>query len=139
MRKKLLIADDESGVRRLVRMTLASEEYSIIEASDGDEALAMARSEMPDLILLDVKMPKRSGLNVCRVLKSDPATSGINIVMLTARSMDEDDTDLSTIGADHYFTKPFSPVALVRKVDDILGRQQSRLIALPDTRAEIAL
>lgn len=138
MRRKLLIADDESGVRRLVRMTLASEDYEILEASDGDEALTIARAEMPDLLLLDVKMPRRSGLNVCRVLKADAATQGIAIVMLTARSLEEDDGTAASIGADYYFTKPFSPVALVRKVDEILGRTghiEIKLDAGPNLKA----
>lgn len=136
MTRKLLIADDESGVRRLVRMTLSSEDYEILEAADGDEALTMARAAMPDLLLLDVKMPRRSGLNVCRVLKADPATQGIAIVMLTARSLEEDDGTAASIGADHYFTKPFSPVALVRKVDEILGRNtEIKLDTRPDLKA----
>ncbi|HVF53376.1 MAG TPA: response regulator [Actinomycetota bacterium] len=120
MRRKLLIADDESGIRRLVRMTLAGEDFEILEAVNGEEALTLARAENPHLLLLDVKMPRRNGLDVCRVLKDDPATQNIPIVILTAQSQDADEAAGRAAGADFYFTKPFSPVALVRKVDEIL-------------------
>ena len=86
----LLIADDEPGIRRLVRMTLEHEQCQVLEAADGEEALSVARDEQPDLVLLDVMMPKRSGLEVCRILKDDPATSGIPVIMLTARAQESD-------------------------------------------------
>jgi two-component system, OmpR family, phosphate regulon response regulator PhoB len=117
---KLLIADDEVGVRNLVRMTLADERYEIVEASDGDEALELALTHHPELIFLDVMMPKRSGLDVCRDLKSNPNTSGSTIIMLTAKGQDRDREDGLAAGADDYFTKPFSPIALLRKVDEVL-------------------
>ena len=117
---KLLIADDEVGIRNLVRMTLTDERYEIIEAKDGDEALAMARREKPRIIFLDVNMPKRSGLEVCRELKGDPAAAGMTIIMLTAKGQETDVEAGLDAGADDYFTKPFSPVALLRKVDEIL-------------------
>jgi CheY-like chemotaxis protein len=120
-KQRLLIADDESGIRRLVRMTLASDDYEILEAADGDEALQVARTSRPSLVLLDVKMPRRSGLEVCKVLKNDPLTKDITVMMLTARTEPEDAKAGEAVGADHYMTKPFSPVALVRKVDEILG------------------
>lgn len=118
--RKLLIADDEPGVRRLVRMTLESDEYEIFEAADGDEALSVARSELPDLILLDVMMPKRSGYDVCRELKDAEDTREICVILLTARAQDADQQEGVSAGADDYFVKPFSPVALVRKVDEVL-------------------
>lgn len=117
---KLLIADDEVGIRNLVRMTLTDERYEIIEAKDGDEALAMARREKPRIIFLDVNMPKRSGLEVCRELKGDAAAAGMTIIMLTAKGQETDVEAGLDAGADDYFTKPFSPVALLRKVDEIL-------------------
>jgi DNA-binding response OmpR family regulator len=118
--RKLLIADDEPGIRRLVRMTLENERYEILEAADGDEALAVARDQRPDLMLLDVMMPRRSGLEVCRMLKGDPATAGISIIMLSARAQESDLKEGEDAGSDGYFMKPFSPIALMRKVDDIL-------------------
>ncbi|MGH2688476.1 MAG: response regulator, partial [Actinomycetota bacterium] len=110
---------DEDGIRSLVRMTLESDAYEILEASDGAEALQLAREHRPDLLLLDVMMPGLTGLEVCRTLKSDPATAGITIVMLTARAQDSDREAGQEAGAESYFTKPFSPVALLRKVDEI--------------------
>jgi CheY-like chemotaxis protein len=118
--RKLLIADDEPGIRRLVRVTLQSDRYEIVEAADGEEALAQARQHRPDLILLDVTMPKRSGFDVCRILKDDPGTADIAIIMLTARAQDSDIREGEDAGSDGYFMKPFSPVALMRRVDEVL-------------------
>lgn len=122
--KKLLIADDEPGVRSLVRMTLESDAYEILEASNGDEALMLALEHRPELILLDVSMPGLSGLQVCRMLKENPSTSAISVVMLTSRSQDIDRAWGKSAGADEYFTKPFSPVALLRKVDEIFEERR---------------
>ncbi len=119
--RKLLIADDEPGIRRLVRMTLESDDYEIIEAADGQEALELAQRHNPELMLLDVMMPKRSGLEVCRLLKGDPDTAGITIFLLTARAHESDQMEGRAAGCDGYFLKPFSPVALMRKVEEIFA------------------
>jgi two-component system phosphate regulon response regulator PhoB len=119
--KKLLIADDEPGIRRLVRMTLESDDYEIVEAADGDEAIELARTHKPELMLLDVMMPNRSGLEVCRVLKTDPATAGIIIFLLTARAQESDQREGRAAGCDGYFMKPFSPISLMRKVEEIFA------------------
>jgi DNA-binding response OmpR family regulator len=113
--------DDEDGVRALVRMTLDNGSYEIIEACEGGEALEMARQYHPDLVLLDVMLPDVSGLEVCRKLKEDPSLASTTIVMLTARAQMSDLGDAEGAGADGYFTKPFSPIALTRKVEAILG------------------
>ena len=104
-------------------MTLRIGEYAIRQASSGDQALILARAEHPDLILLDVMMPNSSidGFEVCRRLKSDPITSHINIVMLTARGQDTDIEMGKQAGADDYFTKPFSPLQLMNKVEELLS------------------
>jgi DNA-binding response OmpR family regulator len=120
--RKLLIVDDEDGVRALVRMTLDNGSYEIMEACEGGEALEMARQYHPDLVLLDVMLPDISGLDVCRKLKEDPSLASTTIVMLTARAQMSDLGDAEGAGADGYFTKPFSPIALTRKVEAILGR-----------------
>jgi two-component system, OmpR family, phosphate regulon response regulator PhoB len=123
--RKLMIADDEPGVRSLVRMTLESDSYEILEASDGDEALMLALEHRPELILLDVTMPGLSGLQICRMLKDNPSTSAISVVMLTAMDQDSDRAEGKAAGADDYFTKPFSPLALLRKVDEIFEERKA--------------
>lgn len=119
--KKLLIIDDEPGVRALVRMTLDVTWVEILEAADGEEGIAMAREHRPDIVLLDVMMPNLNGFDVCKALKSDPDLRATTIVMLTARAQDADVTRGLAAGADDYFTKPFSPLALMAKVEDVLG------------------
>ena len=121
--RKLLIADDEPGIRSLVRMTLETDEYEITEAGDGEEAVELAREFQPDVILLDVMMPKLTGFEVCKALKEDPATTEIVIVMLTAKAQDGDRSEGEAAGANDYFTKPFSPVALLRKLDEIFEKK----------------
>ncbi len=119
--RTLLIVDDEDGVRSLVRMTLDSDNYRILEACDGSEALTVARESHPDLMLLDVMLPDLSGIEICRELKGDPAMGSTSIVMLTAKAQRSDVDEAEGAGADGYFTKPFSPIALMRKVESILG------------------
>ncbi len=121
--KKILIVDDQSEVRELVEVTLRIGPYEILQASSGDEALTITRSEQPDLVLLDVMMPNSSvdGFDVCRQIKSDPATRNISVVMITARGQEADLEIGKQAGADDYFTKPFSPLELMNKVEEILG------------------
>lgn len=117
--RKLLIADDESGIRSLVRMTLEDDSYEIVEAADGQQALNLAREHRPDVVLLDVMMPKMTGFEVCRAIKDDPKTKDMAVVMLTAKAQEVDEAQGMSVGADDYFTKPFSPVALMRKLDEL--------------------
>lgn len=121
--KKILIVDDQPEVRELVDVTLRIGDYTIWQAASGDQALAIAHAEHPDLILLDVMMPNSSidGFEVCRQLKSDPMTQDINIVLLTARGQEADIEMGRKVGADDYFTKPFSPLQLMNKVEELLG------------------
>jgi DNA-binding response OmpR family regulator len=120
--RRLLIADDEAAIRLVVRMTLGEESFEILEAANGDAALELAREHRPDLILLDVMMPKRSGFEVCRELKSDPETADLKVIILSAKTHESAKRMGREVGADDYFTKPFSPVALLRKVDEALSR-----------------
>lgn len=119
---KLLIADDDAGVRSLVHLTLETDEHEILEADNGATALGMAVAELPDVVLLDVMMPGMNGLDVCRALKSDHATKHIVVVMLTAQAQENDRAAGASAGADDYFTKPFSPLALLHKVQDLARR-----------------
>jgi two-component system, OmpR family, phosphate regulon response regulator PhoB len=120
--RKLLIVDDEEGVRALVRMTLDSDSYQIIEACEGRQALELAHEHHPDLVLLDVMLPDVSGIEVCRELKADPLMASTSVVMLTAKAQNADLGEAEEAGADGYFTKPFSPIALMQKVETVLGR-----------------
>ncbi len=120
--KKVLLADDEDGVLALVAATLGNDNrYTLLMAKDGEEALAIARREVPDLIFLDLMMPKLDGYQVCQALKQSPSTRHIKIVMLTAMAQDSNREQAKKVGADDYFTKPFSPTALLEKVSDLLG------------------
>lgn len=119
--KKLLVVDDNPSLRKLVRATLDTGHLLVLEAADGRRALELARSQRPELVLLDWTMPELSGPEVCRRLRADPGTRGMQIVMLTSRSQEFDRRAASAAGADDYFTKPFSPLALLEKVRDVLG------------------
>jgi DNA-binding response OmpR family regulator len=117
----VLLADDDPGLRRLVGTTLGTDDFNVLHASDGEEALAVARAERPDIILLDINMPRRNGLEVCREVKRNPQMAGTKVVMLTASGSDADKATASEVRADDYFVKPFSPVALLNKIYDLLG------------------
>lgn len=119
--KKILIADDEDKVRRLIKVTLAIGDFEILEASTGEEALKIARETIPDIILLDIMMPgKLDGYDVCSSLKKDPNTKDIYIIMLTAKGQKADIEKGKAVCADDYFVKPFSPMELIEKIDNIL-------------------
>ena len=120
--KKILIVDDEEKVRGLIEVTLSIGEFEILHASSGEEGLRKARKCMPDIILLDVMMPGLDGVEVCRLLKKDPATKHIYIIMLTAKGQEADKKKGFAAGANEYFVKPFSPVDLIDKIDKILNK-----------------
>jgi len=121
--RTILIADDEPALRSLVRVTLDTGRLRIIEAADGDEAIALAHAEHPDLLLLDWSMPGRTGLEVARALRDDPATADIPIVMLTARTLPFDKDAAREVGIQTYMTKPFSPRALLDLVRERFGSE----------------
>jgi CheY-like chemotaxis protein len=102
-------------------MTLVGDSYHILEAREGQQALELARSHHPDLILLDVMLPDMSGIEVCRALKTDPAMMSTTVLMLTAKAQQSDLGEAEVAGADGYFTKPFSPLALLQRVEAVLG------------------
>ena len=120
--KTILVVDDQVEVRELVEVTLMSEDYQILQAQGGEEAVEIARTERPDLIIMDIMMPGRiDGVEATRVLKSDPDTKACPIIMLTSKGQQEDQERGRKAGADDYFIKPFSPLALARKVEEVLG------------------
>jgi DNA-binding response OmpR family regulator len=118
--KTLLLADDEAYLRLLVHTTLANPAYRILEATDGTQALTLARTEHPDLLVLDWMMPGLSGLAVAQMLRRDPATAHIPIIMLTAKGQAIDQALGHAIGVQAYLIKPFSPLALLEQVQAIL-------------------
>ncbi|MDO9356157.1 MAG: response regulator [Solirubrobacteraceae bacterium] len=120
-KRTILIADDEDALRALVRVTLDTGRFEILEAANGVEALALAREHKPDLVFLDWAMPGLSGLEVCKRLRADDLTRDLMIVMLTARAQEFDRAAALDVGVDAYITKPFSPLRLLDAVRDKLG------------------
>ena len=120
LKRLVLLVDDDEGLRRLIRTTLGTEHFELLQAVDGEEALQLARQQHPDLVLLDVNMPKLDGFEVCRHLKTEPETSGIKVVILSARGGDTDRARGREVGADEYFIKPFSPIQLLNKIYALL-------------------
>jgi len=120
--KKILVVDDQKEIRELVEATLRIGDYLIFQAGTGPEAIKIARREKPNLMFLDVMMPEggMDGFDVCAQLKNDPETADITIIMLTALGRAGDKERGRIAGADDYFTKPFSPLKLMNKVDEIL-------------------
>ena len=119
--KKILIADDEPDILEIVGYNLSQEGYQILTASNGKEAVAIAKRELPHLIIMDVMMPGCGGIEACRRLKQDVRTKSIPVILLTARSSREDRAAGEAAGAAEYITKPFSPQKVVDLVQSILG------------------
>lgn len=122
---KILVADDDEDILNLIRSALLPENYSILVARDGIEALDVARVERPDLIVLDIEMPGRNGYEACRLLRSDPLTHHAPIIMLTSRSSERDIVEGFEGGAQDYITKPFSLAHLRARVRTWLLRAEN--------------
>lgn len=123
-KQRILVVDDEEDILRLVSYNLKKEGYSVEEARAGDEALRMIRERPYQLIVLDLMLPELSGMEVCRILKKDPETAGVPIIMLTARSDEMDKVTGLETGADDYITKPFSIRELLARVRSVLRRAE---------------
>ena len=120
--KKILIVDDQEEIRTLIMATLRNDNYEIIQAKSGEEAVKVARLEKPDLIIMDIMMPgSMDGLDATRIIKDDPGMSDCKIVLLTGKGQQDDREDGYEVGADHYFVKPFSPRELMKKVEGMLA------------------
>jgi two-component system, OmpR family, alkaline phosphatase synthesis response regulator PhoP len=120
--EKILAIEDEEEIRELVGYNLLKQGYRVVRAATGEEGLRLVRSEMPDLVLLDLMLPGMDGLEVCRSLKRDPDTQGIPIMMLTAKGEEADIVAGLELGAEDYVTKPFSPRVLVARIRALLRR-----------------
>ena len=121
-RPRILVVDDEPDALELIGFNLRAAGFDISTAEDGEKAFKLARDLQPDLILLDVMLPELDGLEVCKIIRRDPATSGIPIIMLTAKAAEVDRVLGLELGADDYVTKPFSPRELVLRVKNMLKR-----------------
>jgi DNA-binding response OmpR family regulator len=121
MSKKILIADDELNIVISLEFLLRREGFEVLVAVDGEEALAKARAERPDLVLLDVIMPKMNGFDVCQALRADPELASMRVLMLTAKGRETEVSKGLGLGADGYMTKPFSTKDLVAQVRLLLG------------------
>ena len=112
--KKILIVDDQPEVRELVEVTLKTGDYQILKAKSGEDAVEIAKTEKLDLIIMDIMMPGGiDGLEATRILKNEPETRDIPVIMLTAKGQESDREKGLEVGADDYFTKPFSPLELI--------------------------
>ena len=121
----VLVVDDEAPIRLLCRVNLEAEGMTVLEAADGEKGLELARAERPDVVLLDVMMPGRSGWEVAEELLADEATSSIPIIFLTARAEIRDRAKGIDLGGVDYVTKPFNPVELAPLVEDLVRRVES--------------
>ena len=120
--KKILIVDDQLEVRELVEVTMRVGDYQLLKAKSGEEAIEMVKVEKPDLIIMDIMMPGgMDGMEATRILKNDPEMKDCKIIMLTAKGQQIDMEKGIEAGADDYFTKPFSPLELIKKVEEFLG------------------
>ena len=123
-KEKILVVEDEEDILELVRYNLAKEGYRVACVTSGEQGLREAKEGAPDLILLDLMLPGLDGLDVCRRLKSDPVTSVIPIIMLTAKGEDADIVTGLELGAEDYVTKPFSPRVLLARLKACLRRKR---------------
>ena len=121
----VLVADDDADIRDLVAFKLEQAGLEVIAVEDGETALEEARAKQPALAVLDISMPGLSGIDVCRMLRADPATAGMLIIMLTARVQEQDVQGGFSAGADDYVTKPFSPRELVSRMQALLSRTRA--------------
>lgn len=124
MSARVLIADDQAHIRLLIQQTLEEledEGVTILSTSDGEQAYAAIRSERPELIILDVMMPKMNGFDVCERVKRDPELKSAFVILLTAKGQEQDRQQGGNVGADRYMTKPFDPDELLSAARKVLG------------------
>jgi two-component system, cell cycle response regulator DivK len=116
----ILYIEDNEYNRKIVRQLLSRTSHRLIEATDGESGVAQAQKELPDLILMDVQLPKMSGLDATRILKADPRTSHIPIIVITSFALSGDQEKAAAAGADNYLAKPYSPRELLKLIRQFL-------------------
>ena len=119
---KILVVDDEIYIVHILDFSLGMEGYEVLTALDGEQAVEKARAEHPDLIVLDIMMPKLDGYETCKILKAGDDTKNIPVILLSAKGRNVDQKIGFEVGADDYITKPFSPGKLVERINAILGQ-----------------
>ena len=120
---KILIAEDERDIRELITFTLKYAGHEVHQAANGEESVSMARDVMPDLIMMDVRMPKMTGYEACRLLKADEKVKHIPVVFLSAKGQETEIQTGLEVGATDYILKPFAPDQLIKRVNEILGKK----------------
>ena len=123
---RILVVDDEIYIVHILDFSLGMEGYEVLTALDGEQALEKARTEKPDLIVLDIMMPKLDGYETCKRRKADPEIKDVPVILLSAKGRNVDQKVGFEVGADDYITKPFSPRKLVERINAILGHGQSQ-------------
>ena len=113
---KVLIADDSDMMRKIAKMSLEKGSHTVIEAADGQEAVEKTKAELPDIVLLDAEMPEIDGWEACKLIKADPQTSKIPILMCTGHDLSEEPETLTEAGANGYISKPYNPAQMLEKV-----------------------
>ncbi|MDX1918809.1 MAG: response regulator [Candidatus Caenarcaniphilales bacterium] len=126
MSTTILVADDEPSLRLLVKATLASRKYTIVEVANGQDALNLAKQVHPNLILLDVMMPFMTGFQVCAELRKDPNLIKTPVIILTAKGGKDDEDMAHSVGATYFLTKPFRPTDLLHAIDLVLSYTEHR-------------
>ena len=136
-KERILIVDDEKDILELISFNLEKEGYTVVRATTGEEALRIAQSAVPDLVILDLMLPNLDGLEVCRRLKQGDSTRDLPVLMLTAKGEDSDIIAGLELGADDYITKPFSPKVLIARVRAVFRRAQRRSNGDAPTRISV--
>jgi two-component system alkaline phosphatase synthesis response regulator PhoP len=126
-RKRILVVDDEIYIVHILEFSLTMEGYNILTAFDGEEGLRVIEQERPDLVVLDIMMPKLDGYEVCRRLRKDERFASLPVILLSAKGRSIDREVGLQAGADDYITKPFSPRKLIEKIRELLEREENRL------------
>ncbi|HEY8511717.1 MAG TPA: response regulator transcription factor [Cyclobacteriaceae bacterium] len=124
--QKILVVDDEEPIRELLKYNLQKAGFEVKTASDGEQALAIAKKFLPDVVLLDIMMPKMDGVETCRRLRDNPQLQKTFIIFLTARSEEYSEVAAFEVGADDYITKPIKPRALISRIQALFRRNQKR-------------